>query len=94
MEKGSGAPLFRMVWLGVIEGTSKYSVREELREDFSSARPAGAKQNSARVVSPTRKNFVTNDGKNSVDSSCDEFLEVPYTNPFSNTSVGRNPRAS
>jgi len=37
-----------------------------------------SKQNSARVVPPTRRNFVTNDGKDSADSQCDEFLEVPF----------------
>ena len=39
-----------------------------------------SKQNSARVVPPTRRNFVTNDGKDSADSQCDEFLEVPIYN--------------
>ena len=35
------------------------------------------KQNSARVVVPTRRDFVKYDGKDSVEISCDEFLEVP-----------------
>ena len=39
-----------------------------------------SKQNSARVVDPTRRDFVTNDGKNSDDSLCVEFLEVPLYN--------------
>ena len=34
-------------------------------------------QNSARVVDPTRRDFVKYDGKDSADTSCDEFLEVP-----------------
>ena len=38
------------------------------------------KQNFARVVYPTRRNFVTYDGKGFVMISCDEFLEVPYKN--------------
>ena len=37
------------------------------------------KQNSARVVDPTRRDFVKYDGKDSADTSCDEFLEVPLT---------------
>ena len=41
-----------------------------------------SKQNSARVVDPTRRDFVTisetsSGGKNSDDSLCVEFLEVP-----------------
>ena len=36
-----------------------------------------SKQNSARVVDPTRRDFVTNDGKDSDNSLCVEFLEVP-----------------
>ena len=36
------------------------------------------KQKSARVVDPTRRIFVKYDGKDSVDSPCDEFLEVPF----------------
>ena len=36
-----------------------------------------SKQNFARTVNPLRKNFVTNDGKDSVKSMCVEFLEVP-----------------
>ena len=35
-------------------------------------------KDSARVVNPTRRNFVKYDGKDSVEISCDEFLEVPY----------------
>ena len=35
------------------------------------------KQISARVVDPTRRIFVRYDGKDSVDSLCDEFLEIP-----------------
>ena len=34
-------------------------------------------QNSVRVVVPTRRNFVKYDGKDSVEISCDEFLEMP-----------------
>ena len=37
-----------------------------------------SKQNFARIVNPLRRNFVTNDGKDSVDSMCAEFLEIPY----------------
>jgi hypothetical protein len=36
------------------------------------------KQNSARVVNPTRRDFVKYDGKDSAEISCDEFLEVPF----------------
>ena len=35
------------------------------------------KQNSARVVYPTRRDFVKYHGKYSAEISCDEFLEVP-----------------
>ena len=35
-------------------------------------------KDSARVVEPTRRNFVKYDGKDSVEISCDEFLEVPF----------------
>ena len=34
-------------------------------------------QKSARAVDPTRRIFVKYDGKDSADTSCDEFLEVP-----------------
>ena len=37
-----------------------------------------SKQKSACRVYPLRRIFVTNDGKDSIDSSCEEFLEVPY----------------
>ena len=37
------------------------------------------KQNSARVVHPTRRNFVKYHEKDSVDSRREEFLEVPLT---------------
>ena len=37
------------------------------------------KQDSARVVDPTRRNFVKYDGKDSVEISCDEFLEMPWS---------------
>ena len=36
------------------------------------------KQNSARVVVPTRRDFVKYDGKDSVEISYNEFLEVPF----------------
>jgi len=36
------------------------------------------KQKSARIVDPMRKNFVTYDGKSTVISACDEFLEMPF----------------
>ena len=36
------------------------------------------KQNSARVVYPTRRDFVKYHGKDSADSRREEFLEVPY----------------
>ena len=35
-------------------------------------------QNSARIVYPTRRDFVKYHGKDSVDSLREEFLEVPY----------------
>ena len=35
-------------------------------------------QKSARRVYPLRRFFVKYDGKDSADSSCDEFLEVPF----------------
>ena len=35
------------------------------------------KQDSARVVDPTRRNVVKYDGKDSAEISCDEFLEMP-----------------
>jgi hypothetical protein len=35
------------------------------------------KQNSARVVDPTRRDFVKYGEKYSAEISCDEFLEVP-----------------
>ena len=35
------------------------------------------KQNSARVVHPTRRDFVKYHEKDSVDFPCDEFLEIP-----------------
>ena len=38
-----------------------------------------SKQKSARIVDPIRRIFVTNDGKDSVKISCDEFLEVPLS---------------
>ena len=37
------------------------------------------KQNSARVVHPTRRDFVKYHGKDSADSRREEFLEVPYS---------------
>ena len=36
------------------------------------------KQNSARVVHPTRRDFVKYHGKDSANFSCDEFLEIPF----------------
>ena len=36
-----------------------------------------SKQKSARIVEPMRRIFVTNDGKDSVDSLCEGFLEMP-----------------
>jgi hypothetical protein len=36
------------------------------------------KQNSARVVDPTRRNFVKYGGKASAEISCDELLELPF----------------
>ena len=36
------------------------------------------KQDSARVVNPTRRNFVKYGEKDSAEISCDEFLEMPY----------------
>ena len=36
------------------------------------------KQNFACVVYPTRRNFVTYDGKGFADSSATEYLEIPY----------------
>ena len=37
-------------------------------------------QNSARVVYPTRRDFVKYHGKDSADSRREEILEVPYNN--------------
>jgi len=53
-------------------GISKYSACGEMRGIFRQT-----KQKSARIVDPMRKNFVTYDGKSTVISSCDEFLEMP-----------------
>ena len=36
-----------------------------------------SKQKTARIVDPMRRFFVTNDGKDSVDSLCGDFLEMP-----------------
>ena len=36
------------------------------------------KQDSARVVNPTRRNFVKYGEKDSAEISCGEFLEMPY----------------
>jgi len=36
-----------------------------------------SKQKTARIVDPIRRFFVTNDGKDSADSMCNEFLEAP-----------------
>ena len=52
------------------------------------------KQNSARVVHPTRRDFVKYHEKDSVDFSCDEFLEIPLyylTNKILNHIQGRRP---
>ena len=38
-----------------------------------------SKQKTARIVDPIRRFFVTNDGKDSVDSLCEGFLEVAST---------------
>ena len=48
-------------------------------------------QKSARVVDSTRRSFVKYDGKDSVDSPCDEFLEVPikHTLGFSSVPPGK-----
>ena len=54
-------------------GTSKYSRAEAGEKIFRQT-----KQKSARVVAPTRRNFVTYDGKGSAMISCDEFLEMPF----------------
>ena len=35
------------------------------------------KQDSARVAEPTRRNFVKYDEKESVEISCDDFIEMP-----------------
>ena len=58
--------------------------RSEIRAPLNILRAASdekifrqAKQKSARRVYPLRRIFVTNDGKDSIDSSCEEFLEVP-----------------
>ena len=42
-----------------------------------------SKQKSAHIVDPIRRIFVTNDGKDSVDSLCEGFLEVPLRSPSS-----------
>jgi hypothetical protein len=36
------------------------------------------KQNSARVVNPTRREFVKYGGKASAEISCGEFFELPF----------------
>ena len=36
-----------------------------------------SKQKAARIVDPIRRIFVTNDGKDSADSLCEGFLEMP-----------------
>ena len=36
-------------------------------------------QKSARVVDPTRRNFVKYHEKDSANSLCDEFLEIPFS---------------
>jgi hypothetical protein len=38
-----------------------------------------SKQKFARRVDPLRRIFVTNDGKDSADSLCGEFLEMPLS---------------
>ena len=45
------------------------------------------KQNSARVVHPTRRDFVKYHGKDSADFLCDEFLEIPLIFPPSITQI-------
>ena len=46
-----------------------------------------SKQKTARIVDPMRRFFVTNDGKDSVDSLCGEFLEMPRN--LHNQGIGR-----
>ena len=41
-----------------------------------------SKQKSARIVDPMRRIFVTNDGKDPVDSLCEGFLEMPFNKLF------------
>ena len=49
-----------------------------------------SKQKSARIVHPIRRIFVTNDGKDSADSPCDEFLEPPCSTRYT-PSAGKAP---
>ena len=58
-------------------GTSKYSACREPSKLGGEKIFRQMKQNSARVVYPTRRNFVKYHGKDSVDSRHEEFLEVP-----------------
>ena len=69
----SGIPLYKIRILG-------YYIREPLniqRAESGEKIFCQTQQKSARVVESTRRIFVKYDGKDSVDSPCDEFLEVP-----------------
>ncbi|MBE6558752.1 MAG: hypothetical protein E7661_07080 [Ruminococcaceae bacterium] len=69
--------VFRAYWSGNPKTHPSYiSVRRDAR-DFFVRLKVTSKQKSARIVVPMRKNFVTYDGKSTVISACDEFLEMP-----------------
>ena len=57
--------------------TDKWGPLNILREASGEKIFCQSKQKTARRVHPLRRIFVTNDGKDSADSSCEEFLEVP-----------------
>ena len=73
---------------GHFQGISNNSTCGESRASSAARRffvgpLAGANQKTARIVDPMRRFFVTiseqsSGGKDSVDSLCGEFLEMPY----------------
>ena len=65
--------VFMRGWLGYYRASLNIRRAEACEKIFRQS-----KQKSARIVDPIRRIFVTNDGKDSVKISCDEFLEVPY----------------
>ena len=61
-------------------GISTYSACKERREDVSSDE-TNIRARSEHAIA-TRRIFVMYDGKDSVDSLCDEFLEIPWSLSF------------